>query len=111
MQQKDEFGHDPGVQRTRAYFSRMEVLDSRVIGNSGISRFDGRLRPARELRFSFFEKACLCASQKGIRLDENRALTLFEICQDLAFQKNGLPVSSSSTPFDPELVSLAKEGV
>lgn len=111
MQQIDEFGHDPGVQRTRTYFSQMEALDSRLIKTAGISRFDKRLRPARELRFRLFENASSRAYKKGFRQDENKVLALFEICQDLAFQKNGLTVSPCSTIFDPELVSLAKEGV
>ncbi len=111
MHLQDEFGHDPTVQRTRAYFSRMETLDSRLIRNSGISKFDKRLRPARELRFRLFEAACSRAGKKGLRLDDNKALTLFEICQDLAFAKLGLPVVLSSTVFDPDLVSLAKEGM
>ena len=107
---QDEFGHDPEIQQTRTYFSQMEALDSRLIDRSGISRFDARLRPAREMRFSLFETACSRAYKKGLRLDENRALALFEICQDLAFQKNGLSVTPSSTMFDPDLISLAKEG-
>ena len=109
MHPQDEFGHDPTVQRTRAYFSQMETLDSRLIRNSGISKFDKRLRPARELRFRLFETACSQAGKKGLRLDDNKALTLFEICQDLAFTKLGL--SSSSTAFDPDLLSMAKEGM
>lgn len=111
MHQQDEFGHDPGVQRTRAYFSRMEAIDSRQIKSSGISRFDKRLRPARELRFRLFEAACSRAYKKGVRLDDDKALSLFEICQDMAFQKNGLSVTPSSTVFDPKIVSLTKEGV
>lgn len=111
MQQKDEFGHDPAVQRTRIYFSQMEALDSRLIENSGISRFDTRLRPARELRFRMFENACSQAYQKGLRLDDKKALMLFEICQELAFTKSGLSVTPSSAVSDPELASLAKEGV
>ena len=110
MHQKDEFGHDPGVQQTRTYFSQMEALDSRLIDRSGISRFDAKLRPAREMRFSLFETACSRAYKKSLCLDENRVLALFEICQDLAFKKSGLSVSPSSTVFDPELVALAKEG-
>jgi|JFJP01.1.fsa_nt_gi hypothetical protein len=111
MHQQDEFGHDPGVQRTRAYFAHMEALDSRLIDRSGISRFDAKLRPAREMRFSLFESACSLAYKKGLLMDENKTMALFEICQDLAFQKNGLSATPSSTVFDPELVALAKEGV
>ena len=111
MHGQDEFGHDPGVQHTRAYFAQMEAMDSRLIRSSGISRFDKRLRPARELRFRLFEAACSRACKKGLRLDDNKALMLFEICQDLAFQKNGLSAFPSSAMFDPQLVSLAKEGV
>lgn len=111
MHEQDEFGHDPGVQHTRAYFSQMEAMDSRLIKSIGISRFDKRLRPARELRFRLFEAACSRANKKGLRLDDNKALTLFEICQDQAFQKNGFSVTPPSTLFDPDLVSLAKEGV
>ncbi len=111
MHQQDEFGHDPGVQRTRAYFSHMEALDARLIKSAGISKFDKRLRPARELRFSLFENACSRAYKKGLRLDDSKALCLFEICQDMAFKKNGLSTSQPSAVFDPELALLAKEGV
>lgn len=89
----------------------MEALDSRLIRNSGISKFDKRLRPARELRFRLFEAACSRACKKVRRQDDNKALTLFEICQDLAFTKRGLPVPPSSKAFDPDLVLLAKEGM
>ncbi len=110
MQQKDEFGHDPGVQRTRAYFSRMEALDSALITQSGISRFDLRLRPARALRFRLFEAACSRACHKGQAMNDQKTMALFEICQALAFKNSGLPVSLPSGDVDPDLAALAKEG-
>lgn len=112
MQTGDEFGHDPGVRRTRTYFSQMETLDAALIQHSGISRFDARLRPARELRFRLFEAACSKAFQQGLRLDDSRALTLFRICQELAFQKAGFSLPSNPAGSkDPELTALAKEGM
>lgn len=106
MNGKDEFGRDPVVRKTRVYFSKMEALDSRLIEESGVSRFDTRLRQARESRLRLFEAACSRAYGKGIALDEETALEIFEICQDLAFRKAGLPVSIPDRTFNNELVSL-----
>ncbi|WP_291466528.1 hypothetical protein [Desulfobacula sp.] len=111
MEDRDDFGHDPNVQRTRNYFSRMEAMDSKLIERSGISLFDPRLRAGRELRFKLFETACSLAVRKEHRLDEDVALELFDLCQEMAFKTCGLPVSSSDQPEKPELISLIEEAL
>ncbi len=111
MEDKDDFGHDPNVQRTRNYFSRMEAMDSKLIELSGISLFDPRLLDGRELRFKLFETACSLAARKRYRLDEDEMLELFGLCQETAFRTYGLPVSSSDRPEKPELNSLIQEAL
>jgi len=111
MNSADDFGHDPTVQRTRKYFTRMEIMDSRLIERSGISMFDPRLRDGRDMRFKLFETACSLAARKGHRLDEEMALELFGLCQDMAFKTSGLPVSSSDQSENPKLLSLIKEAI
>ena len=108
---KDEFGHDPNVQRTRKYFSQMEDMDADLIKRSGISLFDPRLRDARSMRFKLFEHSCSRAVGKAIRLDERVLIELFELCQHMAFKKCELPVSSLDHPENPELMSLVREGI
>jgi hypothetical protein len=109
MNATDEFGHNPDVQQTRAWFSCMEALDAKLIQESGISVFDKRLRPARDMRFKLYEAACFRAAGKRMHLDGDMALELFELCQNAAFQKCGLPVSSLQKPENLPLLSLVKE--
>ena len=111
MDMPDDFGHDPAVQRTRNYFAQMEIMDARQIERSGISLFDPRLRKSRDMRFKLFETACSLAVRKGHRLDEDAALELFGLCQDMAFKTCGLPVSASDRPENPELLSLIREAL
>ena len=111
MKDKDDFGHDPNVRRTRNYFSRMEAIDSKLIDRSGISLFDLRLRDGRELRFKLFETACSLAARKGNRLGEDMVLELFDLCQERAFMTCGLPVSPSDRLEKPELNSLVEEAL
>ena len=111
MKDRDDFGHDPNVQRTRSYFSRMEAMDYSLIERSGISLFDPQLRAGRELRFKLFETACSLAVKKGHRLDEDTALELFDLCQERAFKTCGLPVSPLDRPEKPELNSLVEEAL
>ena len=111
MNATDDFGHDPNVQQTRSYFSSMEALDAKLIQDSGISVFDKRLRPARDMRFKLYETACSRAAGKRMRLDEGMALELFELCQDVAFKNCGLQVSSLKQPENLTLLSLVKEAL
>ena len=111
MKDSDDFGHDPNVQRTRNYFSRMEAMDSKLIERSGISLFDLRLRDGRELRFKLFKTVCSLAARKGHELDEDTMLALFGICQERAFRTCGLPVSPSDRSENPEFNSLVEEAL
>ncbi|MBU1695662.1 MAG: hypothetical protein KKD21_01285, partial [Proteobacteria bacterium] len=61
--------------------------------------------------FKLFETACSLAVRKGHRLDEGMALELFDLCQDMAFKKCGLPVSSLDRPENQWLMSLIKEAL
>ncbi|NOX35419.1 MAG: hypothetical protein GXP56_17100 [Deltaproteobacteria bacterium] len=111
MNTKDEFGHDPNIQRTRKYFARMEAMDLELIKGSGISFFDPKLRQARDMRLRLFGRACTGAARKGIFLDEETGIMLFNICQDTAFKKCGFKVSSLIQTNNPELLSLVKEAL
>jgi hypothetical protein len=89
----------------------METLDAKWIQEAAISAFDKRLRPAREMRLKLYEIACSLAAGKRMRLDGGMALELFELCQNVAFKKCGLPVSSLKQPENLTLLSLVKEAL
>jgi hypothetical protein len=109
MKTIDEFGKDPTVQRTRKLFSLMERMDKTLFESLKLSQFDERFRTIRETRQSLYEKSFSRAIYKGIFMDEETALELFNYCQKKAVTKCGFeyPLQYSDNPRITALIEEA----
>ncbi len=108
MKTIDEFGKDPTVQRTRKLFAKMESADKVLFESLRIDPLDMRVRAIRDLRQSLYEKTFMRAMKKGIYMDEDAALLLFNHCQKIAVKKNGFEYPLEFTE-NPELSAFIEE--
>ncbi len=106
----DEFGKDPAIQKTRILFSMMEKADKALQESLGISPFDKRLRMIRDIRHHLYEKSFSLAMNKGLYLNKETALAIFEHCQKIAVVKCGFNYPQEFTE-NPKIAALVQEAM
>lgn len=100
---RDEWGHDPSVERMRRVFQAMEEAQEAFLREIGLSTLDVRLRRARENARSCFERVWPLALERGVTVGEKRAGLLYLHCLARALRTAGVRV--------PDKASLADESI
>ncbi len=106
---KDEWGHDPSVQRTRVVFSIMEKAQNALIKHLELSRFDGRLREIRETARRLFDRAFAATAAKGLNLDEEALTGIYIDALIQAFQRAGVPLPENLNMGSKAFADLTNE--
>jgi hypothetical protein len=89
---KDEWGHDPSVQRMRMVFSIMEKAQTALIKHLELSRFDIRLREIRETARRLFDRAFAATAKKKLSLDEAAITGIYIDALIQAFRRADVPL-------------------
>ncbi|OQX24515.1 MAG: hypothetical protein BWK80_20445 [Desulfobacteraceae bacterium IS3] len=109
---QDEWGHDPGIQKTRRIFSSIEEAQGEFLKKIKISPFDARLRHIREIAKKFFEQSSAVANRRGMYLDEAEYQIIYLNCLARAFHIENIEVPQEALPEnDKALASLVWEAV
>jgi hypothetical protein len=108
---QDEWGHDPGIQKTRRIFSSIEEAQREFLKKANISPFEAGLRHVRENAKRFFEQSCAVASRRGMYLDEAAYQIIYLNCMAKAFHIENIEISEAALPDDKDLASLVREAV
>jgi hypothetical protein len=111
MNETDEWGKNPSVQRMRVVFSHMEEGYRKLLKAMGMSFYDERLPRARDAARAFFEKAWSLGQSRGMDLDDDAIAGLYMHLLAWALGRAGAKVASGALPDDERLKSLCREVV
>jgi hypothetical protein len=109
MNETDEWGKDPSVQRMRVVFSHMEEGYRKLLKEMGISFYDERLPRARDAARALFEKAWSLGQSRGMDLDDDAIAGLYMHLLAWALGSAGAKVSPGALPDDERLKALCRE--
>ena len=109
INERDEWGRDPSVQRMRQVFSYMEAAQIELLKQLRISQLDSRLRGARETAKGFFERAWSLSVSRGMDIGEEELAVLYIHCLALSLSKSGVEIPGGALPDDERLSALANE--
>ncbi len=102
----DEWGRDPGVQRMRSVFGKIEEAQSGFLGDSALSPVDERLKAWRREALKSFEHHLSRAVRKGMDLSDNEIAVLYVTCLAHVIQRNGVKIPSAFRLKDEKIVRL-----
>ncbi len=106
---EDAWARDPSVQMMRRVFHRMEMLQKELLGRTGISPFDERLRRVRQISRDFFEKLWPLAQRGGLTRNEKDAATLYVHCLAAILRWERIEVSAEAFTEDKQMSQFIKE--
>ena len=109
MNEADEWGKDPSVQRMRVVFSHMEQGYRKLLKGVGISFYDERLPRARDAARALFEKAWSLSQSRGMDLDDDAIGGLYMHLLAWALGRAGAKIDAHSLPDDERLKALSRE--
>ncbi len=99
----DKWGRDPGVQRMRVIFGKIEQAQNEFLSVSGVWAFDERLRDWRRAALTHFEHSWGQAARKGVTLSDDEVAVLYVTCLARTIQRGGVKI--------PSLVNLEHEKI
>lgn len=109
--ENDDWGLDPSVRRMRGVFSEMESAQEVLLGQLEITRFDKRLRPAREDAKGLFHRAWSLSGSKGLRMNDEQLAGLYVHCLARALRQGGVDVPLELLPDDESIRALVREAL
>lgn len=110
MNNVDDWGIDPSIQRMRIVFSRMEIVQKNLIGKLKISPFDPRLRNIREKAKIVFEKVWYNTDLERFNLtDDNTPEKIYSGCLAWSFINAGIEVPAAFLPSDKRINKAIRE--
>lgn len=104
----DEWGRDPAVQGMRRVFQAMERMQARLLKELQVEALNPRLRNAREVGRTLFERAWGTAARSRV-LGEAELVTIYAHCLAYGLERNGIPVSKAVLPADVSLAPILRE--
>jgi hypothetical protein len=106
---EDQFGRDPQVRYLRQVFAKMEQKQGELLGRTGISPTDYRLRRVRDAALKAFEKAWMLAGRRGAVGTEDEIGDLYILCLANVLEGNRISVPGESLPANPKINDVIKE--
>lgn len=102
----DEWGRDPGVQRMRSVFGKIEEVQSGFLRDAELSPLDKRLKDWRRQALKSFEHHWGRVVRKGMDLSDNEVAVLYVACLAHVIQRSGVKIPTSAFPKDKKILRL-----
>ena len=108
MKRTEQWDADPAVRTMRRIFGHMEEAQKSLLNGLEIDLHDPRLRSWRERALPRFERCWRVASQRGMKMTEQRAALVYLHCLSAEMNRDGVQ-TESVLKRDEEIEALLKE--